>query len=465
MNCKILLYLLFIINAGFSQNKPNIIWLVCEDQSPEFFSIYGNTTIKLPSIEALRADSVMYTNFYSPSAVCSPSRSAIITGMYPTTLGTHNMRAYNEGRKSNQPQLNIPSYSPKFPTKIKPFTIALRNAGYYCINSGKEDYNFKISKDAWDKTCSYCQGKEKAAIHWRFRPKNKPFFAIFNFQITHEAQIWHQANKPVFVDVSKVEVPPIFPDDSITRKDLAINYSNLIRMDKQLGKIIQQLKDDGLYESSYIFFYSDHGGPFPRYKRAIYETGTKVPFMVKFPNNKLANTTNNDLLSFIDLAPTMLSIAELKTPRYIQGHSFINSPNYKPRKLLYTATDRFDGQFDRSRAVRNRRYKLIRNYELTKPHALDVNYRNQMPLMRHLKNLERLNQLNTSQSLWFQVPKSNFEFYDLINDPYELNNLINNEAYNDDVRYLKQALNSWIRKTKDKGEIDEYDLIKSAYIQ
>ena len=282
MNCKILLYLLFIINAGFSQNKPNIIWLVCEDQSPEFFSIYGNTTIKLPSIEALRADSVMYTNFYSPSAVCSPSRSAIITGMYPTTLGTHNMRAYNEGRKSNQPQLNIPSYSPKFPTKIKPFTIALRNAGYYCINSGKEDYNFKISKDAWDKTCSYCQGKEKAEIHWRFRPKKSPFFAIFNFQITHEAQIWHQSNKPVFVDVNKVEVPPIFPDDSITRKDLAINYSNLIRMDRQLGKIIQQLKDDGLYESSYIFFYSDHGGPFPRYKRAIYETGTKVPFMVKF---------------------------------------------------------------------------------------------------------------------------------------------------------------------------------------
>ena len=133
--------------------------------------------------------------------------------------------------------------------------------------------------------------------------------------------------------------------------------------------------------------------------------------------------------------------------------------------MLYTATDRFDGQFDRSRAVRNRRYKLIRNYELTKPHALDVNYRNQMPLMRHLKNLERLNQLNTSQSLWFQVPKSNFEFYDLINDPYEINNLINNEAYIDDIKYLKRALNSWIRKTKDKGEIDEYDLIKSAYIQ
>ena len=465
MNFKILLCFILNFCVGYTQNKPNVIWLVCEDQSPEFFSIYGNTSVNLPNIEALRADSVMYNNFYSPSAVCSPSRSAIITGMYPTTIGTHNMRAYNEGRKSNQPQLKIPSYSPKFPSKIKPFTITLRNAGYYCINSGKEDYNFKISNDAWDKTCSYCQGKEKSSIHWRYRAKNQPFFAVFNFQITHEAQIWHQAKKSILVDIDKVKVPPIFPNDSITRKDLAINYSNLIRMDKQLGKIIQQLKDDGLYESSYIFFYSDHGGPFPRYKRAIYETGTKVPFVVKFPNNKYANTTNNDLLSFIDLAPTMLNIAELKIPRYIQGHSFINSPGYKPRKLLFTATDRFDGQFDRIRAVRSRRYKLIRNYELTKPHALDVNYRNQMPLMRHLMHLVSLKQLNESQSLWFQVPKSNFEFYDLINDPYEINNLINNEAYIDDIRYLKQALNSWIRKTKDKGEIDEYDLIKSAYIK
>lgn len=464
---KLIIVILLILSNKFvfSQSQPNIIWLVCEDQSPEFFSIYGNTSVSLLNLEALRVDSVLYQNFYSPSSVCSPSRSAIITGMYPTTLGTHNMRAYNEGRQFNQPDLGIPSYSPRFPNKIKPFTVALRNAGYYCINSGKEDYNFKISNDAWDKSCNYCQGEEKAAIHWRYRDETQPFFGVFNFQITHEAQIWKQNKQPILVNMDTIKVPPFFPDDSITRKDLAVNYSNLIRMDKQLGKVIQQLKDDGLYDSSYIFFYSDHGGPFPRYKRAIYETGTKVPFMVKFPNNLNAGTINSDLLSFIDLAPTVMQIAGQKRPNYMQGTAFINNKKYTPRSHLFTATDRFDGQLDRCRAVRNQRFKLIRNYYVDRAHALDVKYRKQMQLMKNL-NLKRTGgELDSIQMLWFQVPKNEYEFYDLTSDNYELNNLINEPEYQTEINDLKKELTKFIKKTDDKGEIHEHDLVKSAYIE
>ena len=151
--------------AFAQKNKPNIIWLVCEDQSAQFFPMYGDKTVSLPHLEKLAEDSVLFENMHATTPVCAPARSAIITGMYPTTLGTHNMRTYNEGRKTNQPQLGIPSYSPKFPDYIKPFTVYLRDEGYYCTNSNKQDYNFEITSDAWDQSCRYCQGEEKENIH------------------------------------------------------------------------------------------------------------------------------------------------------------------------------------------------------------------------------------------------------------------------------------------------------------
>ena len=254
---KNLIRLFFISNVIIScssvENRPNIIWLVCEDQSQIFFPMYGDHTVELPNLKALAEDSVIYENMHATTPVCSPARSAIITGMYPTSLGTHNMRAYNEGRSTNQPQLNIPSYSPSFPSNIKPFTMYLRQEGYYCTNSNKEDYNFKISDDAWDQSCNYCQGAQKEDIHWRNRSPNQSFFSVFNFQITHEAQIWEQADNDLFISTDQVSVPPYFPNHETVKKDLAINYSNLIRMDYQLGERIKELKDEGLYDNSYIF--------------------------------------------------------------------------------------------------------------------------------------------------------------------------------------------------------------------
>lgn len=457
---SVFFFLTFLISVA-QETQPNVIWLVCEDQSPDFFPMYGDATVSLPNIEALAEDSIIYNNMHATTPVCAPARSAIITGMYPTTLGTHNMRAFNEGRSTNQPSLGIPSYSPEFPDYIRPFTTYLRESGYYCTNSNKQDYNFKISADAWDQTCRYCKGAEKAAIHWRNRDEKQAFFAVFNFQITHEAQIWHQQNLPLYVDPKRIDVPPYFPDDAVVRKDMAVNYSNLVRMDGEVGAIIDELKESGLYDDSYIFFYSDHGGPFPRHKRAIYNTGTKVPFMIKLPKSKNAGKTVDELLSFIDLAPTVLSIAQLPIPEHIQGVDILDVKR-KERDYIVTASDRFDEQVDRIRAIQTKRYKLIKNFIPSKPHAIPVGYRENMPMMQQLNKLYASKSLNSIQEQWFSSPKAPFEFYDLKNDPFELNNLAGSDKYKRIIKKLHEALNEWIVETDDLGEVPESTIIKKS---
>ena len=452
---------LTFLSAFSQENKPNIIWLVCEDQSAQFFPMYGDKTVSLPNLEQLADDSVLFENMHATTPVCAPARSAIITGMYPTTLGTHNMRAYNEGRKTNQPQLGIPSYSPKFPDYIKPFTVYLREAGYYCTNNNKQDYNFEITKSAWDQSCRYCQGKEKENIHWRKRDKDQPFFAVFNFQITHESQIWNQQQE-LLLDPNEIEfIPPYFPDDPVIRQDMAINYSNLIRMDREVGKIISELKEQGLYDDAYIFFYSDHGGPFPRHKRAIYQTGTRVPFLVKFPKSINAGEKDDRLLSFVDLAPSVLKMSGIEIPQHMQGKP-INEFSHKIlRDYLITASDRFDGQYDRIRAIQNKRFKLIRSFYLDKSHHLDIKYRKNMPMMQKLLELYLDGQLNQDQQMWFSQ-KDEYEFYDLQLDPFEMKNQINNPNYRDHIQLLKDELEKWMLNTDDLGDVAEQVLIKQA---
>jgi arylsulfatase A-like enzyme len=443
-------------------NKPNIIWLVCEDQSAQFFPMYGDKTVSLPNLEQLADDSVLFENMHATTPVCAPARSAIITGMYPTTLGTHNMRAYNEGRKTNQPQLGIPSYSPKFPDYIKPFTVYLREAGYYCTNNNKQDYNFEITKSAWDQSCRYCQGKEKENIHWRKRNAGQPFFAVFNFQITHESQIWRQQQQEVFLNPNDIEfIPPYFPDDPVIRRDMATNYSNLVRMDKEVGEIISELKEQGLYDDAYIFFYSDHGGPFPRHKRAIYQTGTKVPFFIKFPKSLNAGAKDDRILSFVDLAPSVLQMAAIEIPKHMQGKPINEFSHKSLRDYLITASDRFDGQLDRIRAIQDKRFKLIRSFYLDKSHHLDVQYRKNMPMMQKLLKLYLDGQLNQDQQKWFGL-KEEYEFYDLQIDPYEMKNQIQNPDYQDHIQLLKVELEKWMLNTNDLGAVPEQVLIKQA---
>ncbi|MGB5820813.1 MAG: sulfatase [Saonia sp.] len=436
------------------QPRVNIIWLVAEDQSPNFFPMYGDSTISLPNLESLAKDGVVYSNAYAPVPVCAPTRSAIITGMYPTTLGTHNMRTYKANRSDNQPEIGIPSYSPIVPDGTVMFTQLLRENGYYCTNNHKEDYNFKKLESAWDES--------SRTAHWRNRTAEKPFFSVFNFTICHESGIWKQADSTLYVSTDDVPVPPYFPDDSIVRHDLAVNYSNLKRMDDQVGKIIEQLKADGLYEQSIIFFYGDHGGPFPRHKRALYETGTRVPMIIKFQNNEKDNDYDDRFLSFIDLAPTLLSLAGIAPPKVMQGKALYGKyGDTKQRDYIFTTSDRFDGVIDRIRAVRSKRYKYIRNFNIEQANALPIKYRDHMPMMQRMDQRYKEGKLDSVQSLWYNSPKPREELYDLEKDPYELVNLATVKELNDTLVHLRTVLSDWIMETNDLGRIPEQELLNN----
>jgi len=447
-----------IISCGSGNNiKPNIVWLVAEDQSQYFFPFYGDNSVTLPNISQLLENGIVYDGMNSPYPVCAPARSAIITGMYPNSIGTGNMRAYHYNRTvrtDNESILGFPYYSSKLAEQIKPFTQILRENGYYTTNNSKMDYNFKLREDAWDES-----SKEAS---WEKRNKDQPFFSVFNFGVTHESQIWLRDKQELKVDPNGLSVPPFFPNDSLTRHALAVNYSNLVEMDKQMGEIIDKLKDQGLYENTYIFFYSDHGGPFPRHKRAIYDTGSKVPLVIKFPKRiKVKEKRNYDFLNFIDFAPTILSIVGLEIPKVYQGIAFLGSKKSKnKRNYSYSASDRFDEVTDRIRAVKTKKYKYIRNYDTNKPHALNNSYRTQMALMRHLTALNESNLLSAEQKLWFNVPKNLEEFYDLENDPFELNNLIGEKKYSKEIENLRIQLDNWIDQINDPVNIPEKELVK-----
>lgn len=439
-----------------NSKPPNIIWLVAEDQSPNFLPMYGDKTMKLPNLEALASDGITFTNAYSPAPVCAPARSALITGMYPTSLGTHNMRTFNTYNTENEPSIGIPSYSPILPEGVKMFPEYMRAKGYYTSNNAKEDYNFKKTAGAWDESST--------KANWKNRKDGQPFFAVFNFGITHESQIWIQGKNTLLVDPEKVKIPPVFPDTPEVRKDLAVNYSNLVRLDQQIGVIIQELKEEGLYENSIIFFYGDHGGPFPRYKRALYETGLKVPLFIKFPGNKDAGTKNDAFISFIDYAPSILSLAGIYPPKIMQGKALFGT--YKTEqdsKFVFAASDRFDEKVDRLRALRYSNFKYIKNFNSEISNAMPLIYREQMPMMQNLNALKNQGLLEENVAKWFQTPKPREELYDIDVDPYELNNLAEVTSLRDTLIYLRGVMDKWIIETGDLGAISEKQLIKKWF--
>ena len=457
-----ILCLLVVIFYGCNDDsKPNIIWITIEDQSQYLLPFNGNDDVSLPNLEDIAKESLIFDNMYATYPVCAPARSSIITGMYPNSIGTHNMRTMHYSyykkngdlgeRNENEKVLGIPRYSSNLAESIKTFPTILRDHGYFTFNKDKGDYNFIISDSTWSE-----YGTNK-----KFNKSDSPFFAVYNYNITHESSMWQRDKEPLMVDPNNLQVPPIFPDDSIVRHSLAVNYSNLIEMDKQVGKLVDDLNKESLYDNSYIFFYSDHGGPFPRHKRAIYETGTKVPFFVKLPKGMKDNVDTSQFLSFVDFAPTVLSIAGIEIPSFLQGKSFLGKfKDETKREYLFTASDRFDENPDRIRAVRDSRYKYIRNYFPENSHALSVAYRRQMVLMRHLTSLHLKGELSKEHDFWFRVPKLKEELYDLENDPFELKNLSNNPDYSDKLKDLSVALDNWIEEIDDLGRIPEEKLYK-----
>ncbi len=434
---------------NFEAIKPNIIWLVTEDTSP-YIAAYGDSTAHTPNLDRLAKEGVRYTNVYDISGVCAPSRSALITGMYPTYLGTNHMRTQNAF-----PEINIPKYSVVLPPEVKMFSELMRKGGYYCTNNGKDDYQFEAVKAGWD--------QNNKTAHYKNRPTGKPFFAVFNFNVTHESQIWQKKNDPLLVDPEKVPLPAYYPESPVIRKDVARMYSNIMEMDKQIGVMLQELEANGLLDSTIIVWYSDNGGPLPRGKREIYNSGLLVPMLIRFPNKQFAGTVDDQLISFVDFAPTTLSFAGIKIPEYMQGQAFAGAQKSDPRKYFYAARDRMDANYDMVRAAGDGRYKYHKNFQPEKPYMQNITYRLQMDMMKELMRLNEQGALNDIQKLWFRKTKDAEELYDTKTDPYELNNIAKDPANASVLSKLRTELTKWMEQMDDKGFIPEQDFIQSMW--
>ena len=419
--------------------QPNIVWIVAEDLSP-YIPPFGDNTIETMALTRLAREGVCYDQFFSPAPVCAPARSAIATGMYPTHIGSNHMRTGSYARFLPE---GMQPYEPILPNGVKMMSEILRANGYYCTNNSKEDYQYKKSITAWDES--------SRTAHWKNRKKGQPFFAVFNLMITHESQIWARANDSLWVDEDlSVDVPPYLPDTDIGRNDVRRMYSNVKVMDYQAGELIKELEDAGLLDETIVFWYSDHGGPLPRQKRLLYDSGIKVPLIVRFPDKREANTRNDDLTSFIDLAPTVLSLAGIKPSQKLDGKAFLGKyTRTDEAKYVFAAGDRFDKQYDKIRAIRDKRYKYIKYYETEKPMFLPVAYREQMPIMRELHRLDSLGQLMDAQKLWFRNTKPDEELFDTQNDPHEIHDISKDPKYADKLAELKEALSKFQEEVPD----------------
>lgn len=429
-------------------DRPNILMITCEDMSPIIPS-YGDSTVNTPNIDRLAKEGVKYLHMYSVSGVCAPSRSALATGMYPTAIGTHNMRTLHQGFVED-----LPSYSVVLPPEVRHYAEIMRANGYYVTNNEKNDYQFEGPFTAWDEVNN--------TAGYRKRAEGQPFFAIYNSTLTHESQVWKKEEDPLLVDPAEVPIPPYFPQNNpIVRQDVARVYSNIIEMDEWVGKIMKQLEDDGLLEHTVVIFYSDHGGPLPRQKRELYDSGLKAPFIVRYPHAQLAGTVDEELHSFIDIPPSVLSLAGVKIPDYIHGQAFLgNQASNKPREYVFAARDRMDAEHDRVRAVRDNQFKYLKNYHTHKPYIQQIDYRLQMDMMNELLRLHEAGELNETQELWFRGNKPEEELYDTHQDPFELINLASDPKYAAKLKEMRNALDRWTDTYGDMGATDEKELIR-----
>lgn len=435
--------------------KPNIIWITCEDISP-YMSVYGDRVVSTPNIDRLAGEGMCFQSVYTTAGVSAPSRSCIITGMYPMSIGTQHMRTQIETPEVSR-KIGVPPYSAVLPDYVKAFPEYLRLHGYYTTNNLKTDYQFVEPVTVWDECGS--------AATYRHAPQGQPFFSIFNLFITHESQLFEQSpyfdeHPELLVDPADVTLPPYYKDTEEARRCMARMLSNVQLMDFHLGQIIEQLKRDGVYDNSYIFFFSDHGGTMPWMKREILERGTHIPFIVKFPKGAHAGTVNDDLISSVDFAPTILSLAGIDIPDYMQGQAFLGSQaSAEKRQYVYAARDRLDECYDRVRSVRDKRFRYIYNFMPDRPKYMNITYRLGIPMMRELLQLHKEGKLDVCQEDWFKPTKPQEELYDVVNDPHELHNLADDPAYKGKLEELRTAFRRWMDEVGDLSYMSEKEMV------
>lgn len=413
-----------------NSTPPNVLWISAEDISPNL-GCYGDQYAVTPRLDRLASEGVRFTNCFTHAGVCAISRSGLITGMYPMAIGSQHMRS------------NVVP-----PSHVKCFPEYLRAAGYWCTNRSKTDYNFNAPPSAWDENSP--QSRD-----WRGRSTGQPFFSVINLTTTHESQIRAKFSDTQH-DPEQAKLPPYIPDTPTTRRDWARYADLLTTLDRQVAAILDQLEGDGLTENTIVFFWGDHGQGLPRGKRWLYDSGTRVPLIIRWPDKLEAGAVCDDLVCFLDFAPTMLQLAGVEVPKHFHGRTLppvreLLRGKEVPREFVFGHRDRMDETYDLIRSVRDVRFKYIRNFAPRRTYAQNIAYMNEMPTMRELRRLNASGQLTETAALFFRESKPIEELYDTQADPHEVVNLADQSQHADTLRRLRTALEQWQEEINDTG--------------
>jgi len=430
--------------------RPNIVWISAEDISPNL-SCYGDKYATTPNLDAFAAQGVRYDRAFTHAPVCAPARSGIITGMYPTAIGTTWMRCHG-----------VP------PPEAKCFPEYLRAIGYFCTNRSKTDYQFSPPPSAWDIS--------GGSGHYRKRPrKDQPFFAVFNFTVTHESSTRRWTPGKQQHDPAKATVPPYYPDTPVVRQNIACYYDKISQLDGQIQTVLDELEADGLADDTIVWFWGDHGWGLTRGKRWIYDSGTRVPLMVRVPpkwrewagagNPKSVSpgTVEGEFAQFIDFAPTVLSLAGVPIPEHMQGRAFLGPQKGKAPDYVFAARDRMDETYDCIRALRDKRYKYIRNFMPYLTRGQHIDYMDRTPILQEMRRLHAAGKLKAGpQMQFFEPTKPVHELYDITKDPHEVYNLAAEPKHKATVQRMEKALFAFMKKIGDVALIPEpeFDAMK-----
>ncbi|MFI3259269.1 MAG: sulfatase [Rikenellaceae bacterium] len=433
------------------QQRPNIVWISAEDCSPRW-GCYGDTVAQTPTIDRLAAKGTRYDNAFTSAAISSPVRAGIITGMYQTSIGCHNMRTITYMRGEQ-----ITPYNAVPPHYVKAFTEYLRAAGYYCTNRSKTDYQFAsattVPESIWDESSETAHFKNR-------EDSSQPFFAVFNYVGSHEGKTY--AKSDVKTDIDSVEVPPYYMDEATTRTVIARQYDNIATYDRYVKRVLEDLEAEGSLDNTIIFLWGDHGDGFPRGKRWLYDSGTHIPLVVWTPDQK-GGEVSDRLVSSIDFGPTVLSLAGVEVPTHMEGIPFLGEGDNEEREFVYATRDREDESYDMARSVRSKRYLYIRNFYPNQPYVGYVPFRNRSPIMSDLYRAFAEERLDEVQSLWFAKRRPVEELYDVAKDPHNINNLAGDKKYARVLKQMRELQSEWSVETKDMGFENEDELYRKFF--
>jgi arylsulfatase A-like enzyme len=446
--------------------RPNILWVVSEDNTFHYVGAYGDPLARTPNLDRLARQGIAFDRVYT-EPVCAPSRSTIITGRYASSLGTQHMRSLRP-----------------LPADVKFFPEYLRAAGYFCTNNNKTDYNTstiadqgrRVDTNSNGQSRVFADGKETVYsdvwnengpnAHWRHRRPEQPFFAVFNFMESHESRMI--TRQPLTTDPAKVRVPAYLPDTPVVRNDLAQYYDCVSRADAGIGKVLAELDSDGLANDTIVFYYSDNGGVVEGPKRFLNDQGTHVAMLARFPEkfSGLAparpGTHDGELINFVDLAPTTLSLAGVVVPESMQGRAFAGAARTAPPQFTLTLADRMDERYNLVRAVTDGRYRYVRDYYPDRPWGQHLDYLWQVAFIREWELQFQAGALTPAQRRFFE-PAHAEALFDCDADPDNVNDLSRDPAQQERLHTMRAALRETLLRIRDTGFMPEPMMIAEAH--